>query len=257
MNRLTGLDLKNFLDEKAALYNQPAFIKDDPVSIPHAFSKPQDIEIAGFFAAVLGWGRRSNIIRSCGRLMEFMDQAPHDFISNHQPEDLKGILGFAHRTFNDTDLLYFLSVLQKHYQHSPSLETAFTGEEDYTEPTVEAALLRFHNYFFSGEYPERTRKHISTPARGSACKRLCMYLRWMVRKDDAGVDFGIWNRISPSQLICPVDVHVARVAHRLSMLENEKSNWHNAAALTGILRQWRPEDPVYYDYALFGLGVNA
>jgi uncharacterized protein (TIGR02757 family) len=248
--------LKNFLDEKAELYNQPAFIKDDPVSIPHAFSKPQDIEIAGFFAAVLGWGRRNNIIRSCGRLMEFMDHAPHDFICNHQPEDLKKILGFAHRTFNDTDLLYFLSVLQKHYTHSSSLETAFTGEGTYTEPTVEAALRQFHNYFFSGEFPERTRKHISTPARGSACKRLCMYLRWMVRKDDGGVDFGIWNRISAAQLICPLDVHVARVANRLGLMENEKSNWRNAEALTDILRQWRPEDPVYYDYALFGLGVN-
>lgn len=253
MNR----DLKSFLDIKAALYNQPAFIVDDPISIPHAFSKKQDIEIAGFLAATLAWGRRSTIIKNCLRLMDYMDRAPHDFICNHQPEDLKGILGFAHRTFNDTDLLYFLHVLQKHYQQSDSLETAFAAEENYSERTIEAALQRFHEYFFQGEFPERTRKHISTPARGSACKRLCMYLRWMVRKDDAGVDFGIWMRIRPAQLICPVDVHVARVATELGLMQKPDSNWRSAEALTAVLRQWRPEDPVFYDFALFGLGVNA
>lgn len=250
-------DLKKYLDQKAALYNQPGFITDDPIAIPHAFSKVQDIEIAGFFAAVLAWGRRSTIIKNCERLMAFMDRSPHDFILNHRPEDLKGILGFAHRTFNDTDLLYFFQVLQRHYQQSDSLETAFTGRADYQEVHIGAALRQFHAYFFQGEFPERTRKHISTPARGSACKRLCMFLRWMVRNDEAGVDFGIWSRIRPSQLICPVDVHVARVATALGLMQKPESNWRSAESLTAILREWRPEDPVFYDYALFGLGVNA
>jgi uncharacterized protein (TIGR02757 family) len=248
--------LKKLLDEKVKIYNQPGFIAQDPVTIPHAFSKKQDVEISGLFAAVLAWGNRTTIINNCRKLMSWMDQAPYEFILNHKDTDLKSFLGFAHRTFNATDLLYFLAFLQHHYRRSDSLEDAFFPKKLYKEDTVEQALVHFHHYFFSLEHPERTRKHISTPERGSACKRLNMYLRWMVRKDHHGVDFGIWKKVKPRQLVCPLDVHVARVAERLELLENNKSNWKNALTLTYQLRQLNREDPAVYDYALFGMGIG-
>ena len=246
--------LKNLLDEKVRLYNQPSFIERDPISIPHQFTKKQDIEISGLFAAVLAWGNRTTIINNCNKLMIWMDHAPHDFILNHKDPELKPFMHFSHRTFNASDLLYFLSFLQYHYRQHDSLEQAFTPGK-YTDETVERALIHFHNYFFSVEHPERTRKHIATPARKSACKRINMYLRWMVRKDGHGVDFGIWKKIKMSQLVCPLDVHVGRVAQRLGLIENEKANWQNALHLTDQLRQLNPQDPAVYDYALFGLGM--
>ncbi len=248
--------LKLFLDAKAALYNQPSFIEKDPISIPHSFTKKQDIEISGLFAAVLAWGNRTTIINNCRKLMGWMDNKPYDFILNHKDSDLKPFIHFAHRTFNATDLLYFISFLQHHYSRYDSLEDAFVPGKQYKEDTVEEALIHFHNYFFSIEHPERTKKHIATPDRNSACKRLNMYLRWMVRKDSAGVDFGIWKKIKLHQLICPLDVHVARVAERLGLLENIKSNWNNALHLTYQLRALNPKDPAVYDYALFGLGMG-
>ena len=249
--------LKKMLDEKVIQYNQPGFVPADPVSIPHRFTLKQDIEIAGLFAAVLAWGNRTSIINNCTRLMQWMGNAPYDFVINHRDTDLKPFLQFAHRTFNATDLLYFMQFLQWHYAQSDSLEDAFVPGSVYNNQTTEAALIHFHNYFFSlPEFPERTRKHIATPARGSACKRLCMYLRWMVRKDNQGVDFGIWEKIKPSQLVCPLDVHVARVAHRLGLTVKPKADWQSALQLTSLLRQWRPDDPAVYDYALFGLGVS-
>jgi uncharacterized protein (TIGR02757 family) len=247
--------LKKILDEKVRLYDQPSFIKGDPVQVPHRFSKKQDIEIAGLFAAVLAWGNRTSIINSCNKLIQWMDNAPHDFILNHKDTDLKPMLGFANRTFNATDLLYFIHFLNYHYSQHDSLEDAFVQTKTYKHENVEQALVHFHNHFFSIEHPERTRKHISTPARKSACKRLNMYLRWMVRKDNNGVDFGIWTKIYPRQLICPLDVHVGRVAFRLGLLDNEKSNWQNAVLLTQRLKQFNSEDPAVYDYALFGLGM--
>jgi len=247
--------LKVFLDAKVALYNQPSFIEKDPVCIPHSFALKQDIEISGLFAAVLAWGNRTTIINNCRKLMGWMDNHPHDFILNHKDTDLKSFVHFAHRTFNATDLLYFLSFLQFHYRQYNSLEDAFVPEKRYAGDNVERALIYFHHYFFSIEHPERTRKHISTPERNSACKRLNMYLRWMVRKDDKGVDFGIWKKIQPGQLICPLDVHVARVAERLGLIDNIKSNWANAIQLTERLKELNPKDPAVYDYALFGLGV--
>lgn len=248
--------LKNLLDEKVRLYNQPSFIKGDPIVVPHRFGKQQDIEIAGLFAAVLAWGNRTSIINSTNKIMQWMDDAPHDFVVNHQDTDLKKMLGFAHRTFNATDLLYFIYFLQYHYNQYNSLEDAFVPEASYKHETVEQALIHFHNYFFSIEHPERTRKHIATPARKSACKRINMYLRWMVRTDNHGVDFGIWKKISPRQLVCPLDVHVGRVAFRLRLIRNEKSDWQNALSLTQSLRELNPEDPAVYDYALFGLGAE-
>jgi uncharacterized protein (TIGR02757 family) len=204
--------IKQLLDARLVLYHRPEFIGDDPVSVPHRFEKKQDIEISGLFAAVLAWGNRTSIINNCSKLMQWMDDAPHEFILHHSEPDLKPFLHFVHRTFNATDLLYFISFLKYHYSQHDSLEDAFVPETVYLHQNVEQALIHFHRYFFSIEHPERTRKHISTPQRKSACKRLNMYLRWMVRQDSQGVDFGIWKKISPQQLICPLDVH-ERVWH--------------------------------------------
>lgn len=249
--------LQNLLKQKAKQYNQPDFIAKDPIVIPHRFSKQQDIEIAGFFAAILAWGNRTTIINSTNKLMAWMEEAPHQFMLQHQESDLKKMMHFAHRTFNATDLFYFIAFFKFHYSKHDSLEDAFVPEKKYKHPNTEQALVHFHNYFFSLEdYPERTKKHIATPARKSACKRLNMYLRWMVRKDNMGVDFGIWKKINASQLICPLDVHVANVAHRFGLLPNTNSNWQNAIVLTEHLKTLNDKDPSLYDYALFGLGAE-
>ncbi|MBS1775536.1 MAG: TIGR02757 family protein [Bacteroidetes bacterium] len=247
--------LKTLLDAKCELYNRPEFIQADPISVPHCFSKKQDIEISGFFAAILAWGNRTSIINSANRILKWMDDAPYQFILHHKPSDLKPFMHFAHRTFNATDLLYFIEFLQRHYQSYTSLEDAFVPDSKYSEVNVGPALIRFRDYFFSQEHPTRTEKHIATPKKNAACKRLNMYLRWMVRKDLQGVDFGIWNKIKPIQLICPLDVHVARVAHRLELLPDEKATWKNAVSLTQQLICLNDSDPVVYDYALFGLGM--
>lgn len=257
MKHPNTLRLKDFLDRKADEYNRPSFIPHDPVSVPHLFTKKQDIEIAGFFAAIFAWGNRTTIIQKTKELMQLMDRAPHQFVQQHKDSDLKRLLSFKHRTFNTTDLLYFLQFLQFHYSQSDSLETAFTGN---TEPIdgepVEWALNYFHHYFFSLEdAPARTRKHIASPEKNSTCKRLNMFLRWMVRSDDCGVDFGIWKQLKPSALICPIDLHVARVAKRFGLVKRTQVDWQTALELTTYLRQLDAADPAKYDFALFGLGV--
>lgn len=249
-------DLVEFLNRKVAEYDQQAFIPDDPVCIPHQFSKPADIEIAGLFAAVFAWGNRTTIISKSRELMALMDNAPHDFVLNHSESDLRALLGFKHRTFNATDLLYFIDFLQRHYRRFDTLEPAFTrglGERDRDTTGV---LNGFYSYFFEGEeVPERTRKHIAAPFKNSTCKRLSMYLRWMVRQDPHGVDFGLWKGIRPAQLVIPIDLHVARVARRFGMLQRETIDWQAALELTRALRRLDPADPVKYDFALFALGV--
>ena len=245
--------LKAFFDSKVAVYNQVSFIKDDPICIPHLFSSKQDIEIAGFFASIFAWGNRTTIIQKSKELMQLMDNAPYAFCTGHKETDLKKLLAFKHRTFNTTDLLYFISFFQEHYKKYDSLEDAFVLSPD-KDPA--ARLHQFHNYFFSfPDAPARTKKHIATPIKGSTCKRLNMYLRWMVRKDNKGVDFGIWNRIKPSELICPIDLHVARVAKRFQLLDRTKIDWQAGLELTQYLKTLDPKDPVKYDFALFGLGV--
>jgi len=245
--------LKEFLDKKVDEYNQPSFILGDPVSIPHLFKKKQDREIAAFFTAIFAWGNRTTIIRKSTELMQLMNMQPHQFCLDHSPPDLKKLIGFKHRTFNDTDLLYFIDFFHFHYSKHKSLETAFTMHGS----TIEEMLVGFHHYFFSLEHvPRRTRKHIATPERGSTCKRLNMFLRWMVRNDNRGVDFGIWKNISPSQLICPIDFHVARVAKRLKLLTRKQIDWLAAMELSGHLRMFDPTDPAKYDFALFMLGAE-
>ncbi len=248
-------DLKSFLDEKAELFNRPAFIANDPVSIPHLFSKKQDIEIAGFFAAVLAWGQRPTIIRKCRELMAWMDDDPHNFILHHRESDLKPFVDFRHRTFNGTDALYFIAALNFLYRQYHSLEDAFAVPKE--ELTIEKGLVRFHQLFFSlDDYPHRTRKHLPTPIRKSTCKRINMYLRWMVRNDGRGVDFGLWTKISPAQLVCPCDLHVDRVSRKLKLIKRRQTDWLTALELTERLRAFDPVDPVRYDFALFGLGIE-
>ncbi|MBE8720649.1 TIGR02757 family protein [Sphingobacterium pedocola] len=255
---MSDFNIKNFLEAKVLQYNRPAFITHDPICIPHLFTQKQNIEIMGFFASILAWGQRKTIINKCNELIDRMNGDPYHFIRNHQDEDLKNLLGFKHRTFNDTDLLYFISFFRYHYHRFDSLEDAFLmGQEGIQTISVEKALNEFKNYFFSlPDYPLRTRKHVSSPLQKSTCKRLNMFLRWMVRKDEHGVDFGIWDRILPSQLIAPCDVHVERVARKFRLITLEKVNWKTAIELTENLRLLDPKDPVKYDFALFGLGVE-
>lgn len=249
---MTNARLKDFLDQKVDEYNQPFFIKDDPICIPHLFTKKQDIEIAGFFAAIFAWGNRTTIIKKSKELLALMGREPYQFCLHHSGNDLKKLSGFRHRTFNDTDLLYFIEFFKLHYSRHQSLETAFTMHGD----NIERMLTGFHHYFFSlDDVPGRTRKHISNPEKGSTCKRLNMFLRWMVRSDNKGVDFGLWKNISPSQLICPIDLHVARVAKRFQLLHRKQVDWTAAVELTEYLRTLDNNDPVKYDFALFGLGV--
>ncbi len=251
MNHNRILELREFLGEKVLKFNNQHFIKDDPISIPHRFTKKQDIEIAGFFAAILAWGQRKTIINKCTLLVDRMDGSPHDFVTNASDSDLKNLLGFKHRTFNDTDLLYCVDFFKRHYQAHTSLETAFLHGAN-----TEEALISFRNYFFDADHaPNRTKKHIASPARNSACKRINMFLRWMVRKDAAGVDFGIWDQFKMSELICPCDVHVERQARKLNLITRPKPDWKMAVELTNNLKKLDPNDPVQYDYALFGMGA--
>lgn len=254
---MNSQEIVDWLNQKVEQYNQPSFIENDPLCIPHRFSRLQDIEIAGFLAAILAWGQRKVIIQKCLELLQRMDNAPYDFVCHHQENDLKAILGFKHRTFNDTDALYFIAFLKQHYQQSRSLETAFSQFMLPEDTTVANGLIGFQRYFSSLPYfPKRTGKHISSPSTHSACKRLNMFLRWMVRKDSKGVDLGIWQTITPRQLICPLDVHVERVARKLHLLRRPHVDWQAAVELTDFFRTIDPDDPVRYDFALFGLGLE-
>ncbi len=261
-------ELRDFLEKKVLEYNHPSFIATDPISVPHRFNKKQDIEIAGLFAAIFSWGNRTSIILKSNELMKMMDDAPYDFIREHNSRDLKRLLQFKHRTFNATDLLYFIRFLKFHYQQYDSLESAFLladdekktrltpSDNDVESEIIKNALAVFFTRFFSLEdSPRRTQKHIATPEKKSTCKRLNMYLRWMVRQDNQGVDFGIWKKISPADLISPVDLHVARVARGFGLISRKQTDWYTAMELTRSLRAMDKTDPVKFDFALFGLGV--
>ena len=244
--------VQRLLTERFARYNRPEFIAADPIQIPHRFTQRADIEISGLFAALLAWGQRPTIIRKCTELLALMDDAPHQFVTQHQDADLKRLLGFCHRTFCDTDLLYFVHFLRHWYATHASLEDAFL-----TGNTQRERLENFHAHFFSlPDAPHRTRKHVATPARKSACKRVNMYLRWLVRRDTAGVDFGLWTRLSPADLIMPIDLHVERQARALGLLTRKAVDWQAAVELTANLRAFDALDPVKYDFALFGEGVK-
>lgn len=255
MKDIKKQQVKDFLDKKTDEFNRPSFIKDDPISIPHLFTKKQDIEIAGFFASIFSWGNRKAIIQKSQELMKSMDMSPHQFILQHKQSDLKKFQTFKHRTFQPSDLLYFIHFLRLHYSANESLENAFLPGINKKDKTVENSLNHFRKYFFSYSHEKRTEKHIAAPEMSSTCKRLNMYLRWMVRKDNKGVDFGIWKNISQSMLICPIDLHVARVAKKLELLHRKQIDWQAALELTAYLRTLDSKDPVKYDFALFNLGI--
>ena len=244
-------ELKNFLDGIVDQVNRPEFIQDDPISIPKAYNTKQDIEITAFWVSMLSWGQRKTIINKSSELFALMDNAPLDFIVNHKEKDRARFENFKHRTFQYTDTIHFLEFLQWYYKNNASLETAFDFSID-----AKTALTKFHQLFFHQEFaPQRTRKHVSTPARKSSCKRLNMFLRWMVRVDDNGVDFGLWKNISPSKLMIPLDVHVERIARQLSLVKRKQRDWKTVEELTQNLRLLDHKDPVKYDFALFGAGV--
>lgn len=247
-------DIRSLLDQAYLEFNAPGFIEDDPVSIPHRFTRKEDIEIAGFFAAILAWGNRKTIIRNTDSLMRSMDSAPFDFILNFKEKDLKPFAGFVHRTFNGDDCIFFLHALQHIYRHHNGLEAVFKGRKPGAE--VKEAIANFRKAFFDQPHLGRSEKHIANPEKNSSAKRINMFLRWMVRKDKRGVDFGIWKGLEPAMLMCPLDVHTGNVSRRLGLLNRKQDDWKAVEELTASLRLLDPADPVKYDIALFGLGMS-
>ena len=253
---MTKQEIKDLLDEAYDLYDRKTFIHNDPISIPHQFSKKQDIEIAGLWTALLSWGLRKTIINKSNELMELMDHVPHDFIINHKEKDRQRFQNFKHRTFQYTDTLYFLTFFQYWYKHHDSLETAFSDGLSKKDEHVGNGLIHFEKQFRSlDSFPRRTQKHVASPLRKSTCKRLNMFLRWMVRKDRRKVDFGLWKKIKPSQLLIPYDVHVDRVARSLGIIDRKQRDWETVIELSAFLKSLDAKDPIKYDYALFGMGV--
>jgi uncharacterized protein (TIGR02757 family) len=246
-------DLKDFLNEKVALYNNPSFIEADPIQIPHQFSKKEDIEIAGFLTATISWGNRKMIIQNASKMMELLEHSPYDFVMNHQENDLKSFENFVHRTFNSTDLQQFIKSLKHVYQNYEGLENALSIKD--TSRNYQIAIHHFKQLFFEIPNHIRTQKHISDPLKNSAAKRIHMFLRWMVRNDNAGVDFGIWKTHNPANLSCPLDVHSGNVARKLGILKRAQNDWKALSELDKKLRKLDKNDPVKYDFALFGLGV--
>ena len=250
---LKNSELHNFLEEKHDQYNRPEFIESDPISIPHQFSKKEDIEIAAFLTATIAWGNRKMIIKNAKQLMELIDRAPFDFIQNFTDDELKPFEKFVHRTFNGTDCIYFLKSLQNIYKNHGGLEGSFSLPKESIN--IKESIISFHKLFFELEHQDRTRKHLANPEKSSAAKRINMFLRWMVRDDKRGVDFGIWKNISTGKLFCPLDVHSGNVARKLGLLSRNANDWKAVEELTGNLRKFDVADPVKYDFALFGLGV--
>jgi len=250
---LTREELKVFLDEKVALYNRPAFIELDPISIPHRYTGKGDIEIAGFLAATIAWGNRKMILKSSARMMEILEDSPFEFIVNSSDCELDQAVRFVHRTFNSVDLAYFLQALRHIYRNKGGLEKIF--ETHKTSDSLQPAIHELHRIFFELPHERRTERHVSDPFKGSAAKKINMYLRWMIRKDNKGVDFGIWDSISPSILSCPLDVHSGNIARKLNMLKRKQNDAKAVAELDDVLRSFDPDDPVRYDFALFGFGA--
>ena len=246
-------ELKDFLDAKVTLYNTPDFIDSDPIQIPHLFSKKEDIEIAGFLSATIAWGNRKSINNNAHKMMQLLDQAPYDFVVNHKDSDLEKLESFVHRTFNGTDLITFIKGLQHIYLNHDGLESVFKKHAE--KASLQKAIHKFKHTFFEIQHLPRTQKHISDPLKNSAAKRINMFLRWMVRPNNTNVDLGIWTSLSPAQLSCPLDVHSGNVARKLGLLHRKQNDGKALAELDASLRLLDPNDPVKYDFALFGLGV--
>ena len=247
--------VETLLREKTSLYNHPDFIATDPIQIPHRFEKKEDIEISGFLTAVIAWGQRVTIINNATRLMEMMDNSPHDFILNHTEKDLIPFETFVHRTFNGDDCLAFIAALKRFYRDLGGLEMVMANSFSDDKRNPGSGWTTFKSTFFEIPHLKRTEKHLPDPSKGSAAKRMNMYLRWMIRKDNRGVDFGIWNQMSPSQLYLPLDVHTARVARKLNLLKRKQDDWKAVLELNNQLKRFDREDPVRFDFGLFGLGA--
>ena len=250
---MTNSELKSFLDEKVNLYNNPNFIDSDPIQIPHQFSQKEDIEIAGFLAATIAWGNRKMIINNANKMMDLMGNSPYDFVMNHQEYDLDKLEHFVHRTFNSQDFTTFIKGLQHIYTNHNGLESVFS--KNIEENSMQKSISEFKKIFFEIDHQNRTQKHISDPVNNSAAKRINMFLRWMVRNDNKGVDFGIWKSIPMAALSCPLDVHSGNVARKLNLLTRKQNDAKALFELDSNLRNLDPNDPVKYDFALFGLGV--
>lgn len=250
------LEIIDFLDESYLRYNSHAFIDNDPVCIPHLFHKKEDIEIAGFFAATLAWGNRKSIINNALKLVTWMDHSPHDFILNHSKTNLKPFEKFVHRTFNGTDCLFFIKSLKNIYQNHGGLEAVFYAPNTQQDFILKDNIVNFRKIFLELKHVPRSDKHLSNPAQKSTAKRLCMYLRWMVRQDNKGVDFGIWKNINMKDLCLPLDVHTGNVSRTLGLLKRTQNDWQSVEEITQVLRSFDPIDPIKYDFALFGLGVD-
>lgn len=250
---MTHSELKEFLNAKVIEYNTLNFIDSDPVQIPHLYKEKEDIEIAGFLTSTIAWGKREMIIKNSHKMMDFLGNSPYDFVMNHSKEQIENIDNFVHRTFNIEDFKYFLTALKHIYSKHDGLEAIFTKHK--TDNSLQPAIHEFKKIFFEIEHLPRTTKHVSDPLKGSAAKRINMYLRWMIRKDTKGVDFGIWKNISPALLSCPLDVHSGNVARKLGLLTRKQNDGKALLELDTALRKMDPIDPVKYDFALFGLGV--
>jgi uncharacterized protein (TIGR02757 family) len=250
--KLSNQELFEFLELKYHQYNKPEFIESDPISIPHRFNKKEDIEIAGFLTATISWGTRAGILKNAARLMQMMDHAPFDFTMDAGNDDLEQIRKFVHRTFNGNDCIFFIQSLQNCYRYHGGLEQLFS-----TDPNsgLKEKISGFRKAFFELSHEPHVEKHIADPMKNASAKRILMFLRWMVRNDSRGVDFGLWKQIDPSKLICPLDVHVGNVARKLGLLTRKSNDWKAAEELTANLRIFDPADPVKYDFALFGLGI--
>jgi uncharacterized protein (TIGR02757 family) len=250
---LNKAELKDFLDSKVTQYNKPKFIESDPIQIPHQFSIKEDIEISGFLTATIAWGNRKSIINNAKRLVELLDNSPYDFILNHEASDLEKLQPFVHRTFNGDDSIQFIKCLKNIYLKHNGLEAVFAKHAE--KESLQTSISNFKRTFFDMDHLKRTQKHISDPLKNSAAKRINMFLRWMVRNDTTGVDFGIWNSLSPAQLSCPLDVHSGNVARKLGLLKRKQNDGKALFELDTALRNLDITDPVKYDFALFGLGV--
>lgn len=244
-------ELKSFLDYKAEQYESPDFIETDPISIPHQFSKKEDIEISSYLVSTIAWGQRKTIINNGNSIIERMDKAPHDFICNFNENDLDVFHDFKHRTFNSVDLIFFFRSLQNIYINHGGLETVFAQSPN----NMKESIFQFRNVFFEIEGEKRTHKHVSNTSKGSSAKRINMFLRWMVRSDQKGVDFGIWDKISPANLMLPLDVHTGNNGRKLGILLRKQDDWKAVDEITQALRKLDPVDPIKYDFALFGLGA--
>lgn len=251
--KLSKKDLKDFLDEKVDQYNHPKFIESDPIQIPHQFKKKEDVEIAAFLTATIAWGNRKSINNNAKRMMQLLDNAPYQFITQHKESDLEILMPFVHRTFNGLDFIQFVESLKHIYEQHDGLEAVFAKHAELH--STQKAIHEFKNVFFEIDHLPRTKKHVSDPLKNSAAKRINMFLRWMVRSDNKGVDFGIWSSLSPAQLSCPLDVHSGNVARKLGLLKRQQNDGKALAELDLALRKLDKIDPVKYDFALFGLGV--